>query len=56
MLKHWFWFSATVLVVVWYSSITIYVAIRGAADIKHMLRNLARQQDRKREQNRSTPA
>jgi hypothetical protein len=56
MLKHWFWFSATMLVVIWYSSITIYVAIRGAADIKHMLRNLAQGQERKREQNGSTPS
>jgi hypothetical protein len=56
MLKHWFWFSATVLVVVWYSSITIYVAIRGAADIKQMLRNLARDHERKREQNDSNPS
>jgi hypothetical protein len=26
--------------VLWYSTITVYVSIRGFADIKHMLRNL----------------
>ena len=31
--------------VVWYSSITVYVAIRGSLDIKHMLRRLASQRD-----------
>jgi hypothetical protein len=41
MMQHWFWLSATVLVVVWYSSITIYVAVRGAVDIKHMLAALS---------------
>ena len=30
---------------VWYSSVTIYVGIRGAFDIKHMLRKLAAQHD-----------
>lgn len=38
---HWFWFLIVVLVVVWYSSVTIYVAIRGLLDIRQMLRNLA---------------
>jgi len=50
MMNHWFWFTATMLVVVWYSSVTVYVAIRGALDIKHMLRNLAETQ-RKRQAN-----
>ena len=37
---HWFWALMTAAVVIWYSTITIYVAIRGAFDIKHMLDNL----------------
>ena len=37
---HWFWWCITVAVLVWYSTITIYVAIRGAFDIKHMLERL----------------
>ena len=36
----WFWWLLTVACVVWYSTITVYVAIRGAADIKEMLKRL----------------
>ncbi|HOX37245.1 MAG TPA: hypothetical protein PL033_04580 [Candidatus Brocadiia bacterium] len=39
--EHWFWFLMTAAVLVWYSTVTVYVAIRGAMDIKTMLRNLA---------------
>ena len=42
--NHPFWALLTLAVLVWYSSITIYVGIRGAFDIKHMLRTLAAQQ------------
>jgi len=42
MSNHWFWFSLTIACVVWYSTITVYVAIKGAADIKHMLARLER--------------
>jgi hypothetical protein len=31
--------------VAWYSTITVYVAIKGAGDIKSMLINLAASQD-----------
>ncbi|HRI89881.1 MAG TPA: hypothetical protein PK869_16520 [Candidatus Hydrogenedentes bacterium] len=37
---HWFWFALTFACVVWYSTITIYVAIRGAFDIRGMLQRL----------------
>jgi len=40
MSQHWFWGTLTVVCVVWYSTITIYVAIKGAADIKNMLARL----------------
>jgi hypothetical protein len=41
MLKsHPFWGLLTLAVLAWYSTITIYVAIRGAIDIRHMLRRL----------------
>jgi hypothetical protein len=33
-------------VLAWYSSITIYVAIRGSLDIKHMLRKLKANHER----------
>ncbi len=39
--EHWFWWSLAMACVIWYSSITIYVAIRGVADIKNMLKSLA---------------
>jgi hypothetical protein len=39
-LDYWFWFLLTIACVVWYSTITVYVGIRGAGDIKHMLRDL----------------
>lgn len=38
--NHPFWGLLTLAVLVWYSTITVYVAIRGAADIKQMLRTL----------------
>lgn len=37
---HGFWFLLVWTCVVWYSTITIYVCIRGAADIRQMLRDL----------------
>jgi hypothetical protein len=39
-LLHPFWFLIMAAVIVWYSTITVYVAIRGAVDIKHMLERL----------------
>lgn len=38
---HWFWGATTIICLAWYSTITIYVAIKGAADIRNMLRRLA---------------
>jgi hypothetical protein len=43
--NHPFWASMTLAVLIWYSTITVYVAIRGSMDIKHMLRRLADQQN-----------
>ncbi len=40
MPTHGFWWLATMACVVWYSSITVYVAIRGVMDIKGMLQRL----------------
>jgi hypothetical protein len=45
MAEHWFWWLLTAACVVWYSTITVYVAIRGALDIQHMLARLAETQD-----------
>ena len=42
MLKnHWFWAATTLVCLTWYSTITVYVAIKGAADIRNMLRKLS---------------
>jgi hypothetical protein len=41
MIEHPFWWLLTMGCIVWYSTITFYVAIRGGADIKHMLARLA---------------
>ena len=35
-----FWWLVTVACLVWYSTITVYVSIRGAWDIKNMLARL----------------
>jgi hypothetical protein len=40
MPEHPFWWLLVMACVIWYSTITIYVAIRGAADIKEMLARL----------------
>ena len=38
--NHPFWGLLAIAVLVWYSTITVYVAIRGVLDIRHMLRKL----------------
>ena len=40
MPNHWFWGALTIACVIWYSTITIYVAFKGARDIKNMLARL----------------
>ncbi len=41
MLTHyWFWGLLVLAVLAWYSSVTIYVAVRGLLDIKHMFGRL----------------
>lgn len=42
MTEHWFWWLLTAACVIWYSTITVYVAIKGASDIKNMLKRLAK--------------
>jgi len=38
---HWIWGILTISVLVWYSTITIYIAYRGLFDIQHMLKKLS---------------
>jgi hypothetical protein len=45
MTEHWFWLGVTALCVLWYSTITIYVAVKGVKDIKSMLRRLKDQNE-----------
>ncbi|HEY1603664.1 MAG TPA: hypothetical protein VGG64_28945 [Pirellulales bacterium] len=35
-----FWWVLTIICLVWYSTVTVYVGIRGAWDIKNMLSRL----------------
>ena len=42
MPKHWFWWALSMACVIWYSTITVYVAIKGAGDIKSMLARLGK--------------
>ena len=38
--NHPFWGLLLLAVLAWYSTVTVYVAVRGFLDIKHMLRRL----------------
>jgi len=46
MSNHWFWWALTTACVIWYSTITVYVAIKGARDIKNMLARLSNETQR----------
>lgn len=35
-----FWFILTLACLLWYSTVTLYVSIKGAGDIREMLRRL----------------
>jgi hypothetical protein len=41
MPEHFFWWLLTIACVVWYSTITVYVSVKGVADIHDMLRRLS---------------
>ena len=45
MLKHGFWVLLTAAVIIWYSTITVFVAWKGWKDIKNMLGQLGKQRD-----------
>ena len=42
-----FWWVLTMAAVGWYLTITVYVGVRGALDIRHMLRRLESQHSRR---------
>jgi hypothetical protein len=43
--EHWFWGAITLVCLTWYSTITIYVAVKGFGDIRSMLRRLSNSKD-----------
>ncbi len=45
ILLHWFWWVVAMACVVWYVVMTFYVGVRGAIDIRTMLRNLSAQKE-----------
>ena len=45
MSGHPFWFLLTAACVIWYSTITVYVAVLGVLDIKGMLARLKSQHE-----------
>lgn len=45
MLLHWFWRVMAMSCVIWYVVMTFYVGVRGAIDIRTMLRNLSAQKE-----------
>jgi hypothetical protein len=47
--EHWFWLLLLAACIVWYSTITVYVAIKGGFDIAHMLGRLADQAEQSQE-------
>ncbi|MEZ6073016.1 MAG: hypothetical protein R3C10_22815 [Pirellulales bacterium] len=50
MTAHWFWFGLTAACVTWYSLVTLYVAVKGARDIRVMLGRLGRARSQESEQ------
>lgn len=40
-MAHWFWLGLVGACLLWYSTVTIYVAIKGVTDIKTLLGHLS---------------
>ena len=45
MIAEWFWFIMTCAAIIWYSTITVYVAFKGIFDIRDMLGRIKNGQD-----------
>ena len=54
MKDHWFWWLMMLAVLVWYSTVTVYVAVRGTMDIRGMLRRLAQRPVENQEAEKAT--
>ena len=55
MTEHWFWYLLTCACVLWYSTITVYVAIRGLKDIRGMLDRLDKKKTEQAAAGEKTP-
>lgn len=42
MEEHWFWTAIMAACMLWYATITVYIAIKGGFDIKNMLARLSK--------------
>jgi hypothetical protein len=42
---HWFWGGLTIIVLLWYSTVTVYVAVKGIGDIRTMLKTIAKRNE-----------
>jgi hypothetical protein len=40
MSAQWFWLALLIAALLWYSTVTVYVAIKGFKDIQQMLKRL----------------
>jgi hypothetical protein len=40
-----FWYILSIACIVWYSTVTVYVGYKGIADIKGMLKRLAKENE-----------
>lgn len=49
-MTHWFWLIITGAVVLWYSTITVWISIKGALDIREMVARLDEEQSSESQQ------
>ena len=48
----YFWLILTIIALFWYTFVTIYVSIKGAGDIKNMLKSLEDWRNENQDENR----
>jgi hypothetical protein len=44
-MEHWFWLGLITACLVWYSTVTVYVAVKGIFDIQRMLDRLTQKKE-----------
>lgn len=45
MTEHWFWWILALACIIWYSTVTVYVAVKGFGNIRDMLKRLELKRD-----------